>query len=164
MFAHTGFRPLWPVIFFLPWFLLGAVYVLQAIVQRRVQGTPQRLTIGARALGRSWRLRGSVALVAVAALAVAHYAFADPAADGARRCAAASAQEAQALADMLYEKGEYQRAGECYDAAGDSIRAQRAFLRAIRPNTEAAARGLKEDSDNAKALFTRVQDAFRSSH
>ena len=164
MFVHTGFRPLWPVIFFLPWFLLGAAYILQAIAQRRVQSAPLRVNTGARVYSRSWRLRGSLAVVALAALAVAHYAFADPAAGGARHCEAANAQDAQALADVLYEKGDYQHAGECYDAAGDPLRAQRAFLRAVRPNTETAARGVKADSDNAKALFTRVQDAFRSSH
>jgi hypothetical protein len=164
MFVHTGFRPLWPVIFFLPWFLLGAAYILQAIAQRRVQHSPLRVSAGAGAFGRSWRVRGSLAVVALAALAVAHHAFADPAVDGARRCEAASAPEAQARAEMLYEKGDFQRAGECYDAAGDTLRAQRAFLRAVRPNTEAAARAARADSDNAKALFTRVQDAFRSSH
>ena len=165
MFAHTGFRPLWPVIFFLPWFLLGAAYILQAIAQRRVHSAPLRVNASARALySRSWRLRGSLAVAALAALAVAHYAFADPAVEGARHCEAVNAQDAQALADLLYEKGDYQRAGQCYDAAGDPLRAQRAFLRAVRPNTEAAARGVRADSDNAKALFTRVQDAFRSSH
>src|SRR5262249_43831357 len=107
---------------------------------------------------------GSLAVVALAALAVAHHAFADPASGVARRCEAASPQEAQALADVLYEQGNYQRAGECYDAAGDSLRAQPAFLGAVRPNTEAAARGVREDSDSAKALFTRVQGAFRTSH
>src|SRR5262245_48213558 len=104
MFAHTGFRPLWPVIFFLPWFLLGAAYILQAIAQRRVQPAALRVSAGARALRRSWRLRGSLAVVALAALAVAHHAFADPASEVARRCEAASPQEAQALADVLYEQ------------------------------------------------------------
>lgn len=164
MFVHTGFRPLWPVIFFLPWFLLGAAYILQAIPRRRARAVPVQVSAQPRPYRRSWRLRGSLTLVALLALAVARYAFADPAADGAGRCVAASAQEAQTRADLLYEAGDYQRAGECYDAAGDPLRAQRAFLRAVRPNTEAAARGVRSDTDNAKALFSRVGQAFRSNH
>lgn len=35
MFLHPGFRPLWPVIFFLPWLLLGAAYILLWALQRR---------------------------------------------------------------------------------------------------------------------------------
>lgn len=35
MFLHPGFRPLWPVIFFLPWLLLGAAYLLQWVLHRR---------------------------------------------------------------------------------------------------------------------------------
>jgi hypothetical protein len=164
MFVHTGFRPLWPVIFFLPWFLLGIAYILQAIPRRRVRAVPVQTSALPRPYRRSWRLRGSLTLVALLGLAVAHYAFADPAADGAGRCVAASPQEAQIRADMFYEEGDYQRAGECYDAAGDPLRAQRAFLRAVRPNTEAAARGARVDTDNAKALFSRVGQAFRSNH
>ena len=164
MFGHTGFRPLWPVIFFLPWFLLGAAYILQAIPGRRVRAAAVQVRGRARPYTRSWRLRGGLTLVALLALAVAHYAFADPAVDVSRRCEAASPEEAQMRADMLYEQGAYHRAGECYDAAGDSLRAQRAFLRAVRPNTEAAARGVRADTDNAKALFSRVGQAFRSNH
>jgi hypothetical protein len=35
MFPHPGFRPLWPVIFFLPWLLLGAAYILLWALHRR---------------------------------------------------------------------------------------------------------------------------------
>ena len=35
MFAHTGYRPLWPVIFLLPWLLLGVAYLVESIVRRR---------------------------------------------------------------------------------------------------------------------------------
>jgi hypothetical protein len=91
-------------------------------------------------------------------------ALADPTSDGSHSCEAAQPQEAKALADALYEKGDYQHAGECYDAAGDPMRAQRAYLKAVGPNSEAAARGLKADTSTAKALFTQVQQAFRSNH
>jgi hypothetical protein len=35
MFEHEAFRPLWPVIFFLPWFFLGAAYLLESVRHRR---------------------------------------------------------------------------------------------------------------------------------
>jgi len=110
------------------------------------------------------RLRRSLTLVAWAALAATRLAFADPAPDAEGSCAAVSPQEAKALADRLYENGEYQRAGECYDRAGDSMRAQRAFLKAAGPNAEAGARGLKEEGHTAKDLFAQVERAFRSNH
>jgi hypothetical protein len=30
-FAHLGFRPLWPVIFFAPWFFLGLAFLLRSM-------------------------------------------------------------------------------------------------------------------------------------
>jgi hypothetical protein len=102
--------------------------------------------------------------VAWAALAATRLAFADPAPDAAGSCAAANPQEAKVLADRLYENGEYQRAGECYDRAGDPMRAQRAFVRAAGPSAETAARGLKDEGHTAKALFAQVEQAFRSNH
>jgi hypothetical protein len=109
------------------------------------------------------RIRRSLTVLAWGALAATRLAFADPAPD-AGPCAATSPQEAKALADRLYDNGEYQRAGECYDVAGDSMRAQRAFLRAAGPSAEVAARGLKDEGHTAKALLTQVQQAFRSNH
>jgi hypothetical protein len=35
MFEHEGFRPLWPVIFFLPWLLLGAAYLVESVLHWR---------------------------------------------------------------------------------------------------------------------------------
>jgi hypothetical protein len=32
MFMHAGARPLWPVIVFLPWFLLGFGYLLESLL------------------------------------------------------------------------------------------------------------------------------------
>ena len=31
MFTHAGFRPLWPVMLFAPWLILGIAYLLQAV-------------------------------------------------------------------------------------------------------------------------------------
>lgn len=35
MFAHAGFRPLWPVIFFLPLFFIGVAFILESVRHRR---------------------------------------------------------------------------------------------------------------------------------
>jgi len=35
VFVHTGFRPLWPVLFFLPWFFLGVAYLVESVLHRR---------------------------------------------------------------------------------------------------------------------------------
>jgi hypothetical protein len=91
-------------------------------------------------------------------------ALADPPAAPTSHCAVTDAQQAKSLADVLYAKGEYERAGECYEAAGDSSRAQLAYLKAAGPNSEAATRGLREERDAARALFTQVQQAFRTNH
>jgi len=34
MFTHAGYRPLWPVIFFLPWIGLGIAYLAEVLVHR----------------------------------------------------------------------------------------------------------------------------------
>jgi hypothetical protein len=31
MFAHAGFRPLWPVIVFVPWIFLGFAFLMRAL-------------------------------------------------------------------------------------------------------------------------------------
>jgi hypothetical protein len=35
MVEHEGLRPLWPVIFFLPWVFVGVAYLLEAVLHRR---------------------------------------------------------------------------------------------------------------------------------
>jgi hypothetical protein len=99
-------------------------------------------------------------LLALAFLAANRLALADPSPAAVRACDVGSPQEAKALADRLYEKGEYQHAGECYEAAGDPSHAQLAFLKAVGPNSKAAAQGLGEQRDAAKALIAQVQQAF----
>ena len=37
MLATAGFRPLWPVIFFLPWLILGIAYLLESVRRRRAR-------------------------------------------------------------------------------------------------------------------------------
>jgi hypothetical protein len=113
---------------------------------------------------RRMQLRDSLKIWALACLAANHFVLADPAPDESRTCEAANPREAKSLADVLYEKREYQRAGECYEAAGDPSRAQLAFVKAAGPSGEKAARALREQGAAARALATQVQRAFRSDH
>lgn len=90
--------------------------------------------------------------------------LADPPAPTSRTCEVATVPEARSLADRLYEKGEYQRAGACYRAAGDLVHANLAFLQAAGPAGQDTARGLRTQRDTAQALFASVGQAFRKSH
>jgi hypothetical protein len=40
MFMHAGFKPFWPVIFFLPWFIFGIACFLAVVVHRRRRAAP----------------------------------------------------------------------------------------------------------------------------
>lgn len=111
------------------------------------------------------RLRDSMKIWALACFAANQLVRADPAPDKSRACEAANPREAKSLADVLYEKkGDYQRAGECYEAAAGRSRAQLAFVKAAGPSGEKAARAFREQGDAARALTTQVQRALRSDH
>jgi hypothetical protein len=75
-----------------------------------------------------------------------------------------SPEQARWLADALFEQGAYQRAGECYEAAGAHALADKAFLKAAGAQSPATTRQLSEQRDQAKALFNQVQQAFRAGH
>jgi hypothetical protein len=110
------------------------------------------------------RLRQTLMFVGVFLLTATRALFADPAQTRPAGCEVADTHQAETLADVLYEKQQYQRAGECYQVAGDLSRAQQAFLKAVGPNGEAAGRALKDQGDAAKALFAKVQRGFHSQH
>jgi hypothetical protein len=40
MFATAGFRPLWPVVFFLPFLILGIAYLVESVRHRRARAAP----------------------------------------------------------------------------------------------------------------------------
>ena len=103
-------------------------------------------------------------ILVIACFSAARVVFADPTSGPSRPCEAADKQEAKALAEKFYEEREYQRAGECYDAAGDVSHAQLAFLNAAGPSAEDTARELKKQRDAARGLFSQVQQAFRMGH
>jgi hypothetical protein len=110
------------------------------------------------------RLRQTMMLVGVFLLTATRVLFADPLQGRAANCEVTGTQQAESLANTLYEKQQYQHAGECYQAAGDLSRAQQAFLKAVGPNSEAAGHALKDQGDAAKALFAKVQRGFHSQH
>jgi Lecithin retinol acyltransferase len=114
-----------------------------------------------RYVGTSHAWRG-VKLLALACVAAIRVAFADPAVDEPRPCTVVSPQEAETIANLLYEKEEYQHAGECYQAAGNLERANVAFTKAVAPRGAAAARAFADQADTAKTLFEGVRRAFRN--
>jgi hypothetical protein len=107
---------------------------------------------------------GAARLLGLAALASAHLALADPVPGAQPSCEVSSAPEAKALADKLFEQGQYQHAGACYEAAGDMAHANLAFLKAARPAGEDSARALKAQGEQAKALFASVGRALHANH
>lgn len=110
------------------------------------------------------RLRQTMLLLGVFLLTATRVLFADPAQTRPAGCEVADTHQAETLADMLYEKQQYQRAGECYQVAGDLSRAQQAFLKAVGPNGQATGRALKDQGNAAKSLFVKVQRGFRTEH
>jgi hypothetical protein len=62
------------------------------------------------------------------------------------------------LGDVFFEQSAYQRAGECYEAASEYALANRAFFKAVGPESAVAARQLADQRDQAKtscATFSR---------
>src|SRR5215831_21082290 len=168
MLPHHGFRALWPVIFFLPWLLLGSAYLSEWAFHRLSR--PIRLaSIGVR--GRiaysagGLRIAGVSLLIGLGLLLItASVALADPVPEAHAPCAVTSHEEARTLGDNLYEQGAYQRAGECYQAAGEYGLANRAFVKAVGPQSQVTASQLSEQRDQAKTMLRKVQLAFQSKH
>jgi hypothetical protein len=166
MFAYHGVRALWPVIFFLPWLLLGSAYLLEPVFHPRsrlvklpASGIRRRTASPARRVG----LIGFVGLGLLLILIVAPLALADPVTEGQAPCAA-TREEARKLGDVLFEKGAYQRAGECYQAAGEYGLANRAFVKAVGPQSAVTASQLSAQRDQAKSVLRKVEWAFHAEH
>ena len=104
------------------------------------------------------------AILAVALGSVAAAALADPAPPATADCPVSVPQQAKWLADEFFAQGAYQRAGECYQVAGEYARANEAFVRAVGPRSEATARQMSEQRERARALFHQVQVAFHGAH
>jgi hypothetical protein len=97
-------------------------------------------------------------------LTIAPLALSDPALEEHCPVSVSLPEQARVLGDALFEQGAYQRAGECYEAAGDHALANKAFLKAVAPRSAATKRQLSEQRDQAKALFHQVQQAFDGGH
>lgn len=103
------------------------------------------------------RILGLILLLAAAPLALA-----DPVFEGQAHCPVSTQEQARWLGDQLFEQGAYQRAGECYQAAGEYTLANRAFVKAVDPESAVTARQLSDQRDQAKALLRKVQQAWRN--
>jgi len=155
MFVHAGFRSLWPVIFFLPWVFLSGAFLVAWVLHGRVPYRRSRVRVsGSAAKGLS--IIGLSLLLAAAPLALGA-----PATEEREGCPV-SMEEAHSLGDRLFEQRSYQAAGECYLAAGDYDRANRAFVKAVGPAMAATARQLSDQGAQAKTMLLKLQGAFRS--
>ena len=162
MFSHHSPKALWPVIFFLPWFLLGSAYLAEWAVERgarlfRLRSYDSRTRPGFSAA--SLRLVGLGLLLITAPLALA-----DPLPEGQALCSVTTQEEARTLADALFEQGAYQRAAGCYQAAGELDLANRAYVRAVEPRSAETARQLSDQRDQAKTMLRKVELAFHAGH
>jgi hypothetical protein len=168
MLPHHGLKALWPAIFFLPWLLLGTVYLSEWALSRFSR--PIKLaSIGARHRiafpEGGLRIVGLGLLIALGLLLMsASVARADPVPEGLASCPVTAKEEARKLGDSLYEQGAYQKAGACYQAAGEYDLANRAFVRAVGPQSTATASQLSGQRDQAKMLARRIELTFHSGH
>jgi hypothetical protein len=157
MFVHAGFRSLWPVIFFLPWVFLSSAYLIAWVLHRRVPRWRSRVRVS-RSAAKGLSIQGLSLLLAAALLAHAAPATAE------HEGCPVSREEAHSLGDRLFEQRSYQAAGECYLAAGDYDRANRAFVKAVGPASSSTASQLSDQGERAKTMLRKLQGAFRSQH
>jgi hypothetical protein len=168
MSPYHGFKALWPVIFFLPWLLLGSAYLGGWALHRL--SSPARLpSIGTRygmafPAGRL-RIVGLGLLIGLGLLLItASVALADPVPEAHAPCPVTAQEEARRLGDSLFEQGAYQSAGECYQAAGEYGLANRAFVKAVGPQSAVTASQLTEQREQAKTMLRKVELAFHPGH
>jgi hypothetical protein len=100
--------------------------------------------------------------VALLLLTASPLALADPAPG--ERCPVSTPAQSRELADTLFEQGAYQRAGNCYQAAGEYALADKAFLKAVSPASAETARQLSDQRDQANALLRQVRRGFGADH
>jgi len=162
MFSHSAYRPLWPLIFFLPWFFLGSAYLGGWVLQRRSRPVGH---VSLRSRHRTTLFAGILVIIALCfLLVIAPLALADTVPEGQEACPVTTREQARSVADTLFEQGNYQSAGMCYQAAGEYGLANQAFLKALEPQSELTAHQLSEQSDQATRLLHKVQLAFRAGH
>jgi hypothetical protein len=115
-----------------------------------------------------FRTAGKSLGVAVRCLLVSATLLAQPVwADGPGKsdpCEASNPQDARAQADRLMQLNAYQRAGDCYVAAGEYELANHAFLKAVGPASSTAEQEAARGRDEARAQLRRLQTAFHHQH
>lgn len=76
-------------------------------------------------------------------------------------CSEVSAERARSLGDKASQDGAYQRAGECYLAAGEHALANEAFARASAQASGDTSRRLAANLNDVKAQARQIKQAFQ---
>jgi hypothetical protein len=79
----------------------------------------------------------------------------------AERCGDATPEHARGLADKASRDGDYQRAGECYLAAGQHSLADQAFVRASAQSKGETSRRLASNLSDFKSAARQMKQAFQ---
>jgi hypothetical protein len=82
-------------------------------------------------------------------------------AQGAWICTEATAERARWLADKAFQDGAYQRAGECYVAAGEHALANQAFAKASAQASVDTSHRLAANLNDVKAQARQMKQAFQ---
>jgi len=91
-------------------------------------------------------------------------AFADPPVAQHETCPVTTREEARRLGDELFKQGLYQRAGACYEAAEEYALANRAFVEAVEPESQAIARQASVQWDQTRAMLRKLQQTWTPKH
>jgi len=102
-------------------------------------------------------------LIAVALLGGANVALAEDTVIivGPEICTEAAPEHARSLADKASRDGAYQRAGECYLAAGEHALANEAFVKASAQMSGDTSRRLASNLNDVKVQARQMKEAFR---
>jgi hypothetical protein len=148
--------------FFLPWLLLGSAYLVEWLIHLRSR------SIALPSVGPRHRTVFPVGILLIIALGflliLAPLALADPVPESLPACPVTTVEQARSVADTLFAQGAYQDAGKCYEAAGEHALANRAFVKAVEPQSAQTVRQLSEQRDQARAMLHKVELAFRAGH
>src|SRR6266702_7980361 len=108
---------------------------------------------------------GSFALAEVpgtdSAAAASETVVVEGTAQGAWNCSEATVERARWLADKASQDGAYQRAGECYVAAGEHALANQAFARASAQASTDTSHRLAANLNDVKAQARQMKQAFQ---
>jgi hypothetical protein len=108
---------------------------------------------------------GSFALAEVprtdSAAAASETVVVEGTAQGAWNCSEATVERARWLADKASQDGAYQRAGECYVAAGEHALANQAFAKASAQASVDTSHRLAANLNDVKAQARQMKQAFQ---